>query len=63
MNVVGNGFFANMMTHKTIEGDLDNYTNTCVEQYSQAKLVGTATPSARPNHKRSKKLVARKMKY
>jgi hypothetical protein len=34
--VVGNGYFSNMMMDESIEGDLDNNTNTCPDHQSQA---------------------------
>ena len=43
-----------MMMDGSMQGDVDNYTNTSVAQYSQAKSIGTPAPTARPNHKRSK---------
>jgi hypothetical protein len=45
-----------MMMDGSMQGDVDNYTNTSVAQYSQAKPVGTPALIARPNHKTSKKV-------
>ncbi|RCV44116.1 hypothetical protein SETIT_9G348200v2 [Setaria italica] len=50
----GNGYFSNMMTDETNQGDFHNYSNTYVDQQSQAIEEVPAAPSARPNHKRSK---------